>query len=168
MKRNMKTAALVLSAAAVLMSAMPAGAAVYSGPILLPLEYLNDYDEDPYTCYGTGLIRRIGLDEDAAEEYPALAEKLEALSTKDREELAGQFEEYTSYAREARAEGGMEFEASVERDIYPARWDENVFSYLMTYSVYSGGAHGYYSYTGVNIDRETRSPRRMCSPMKRP
>ena len=152
MKRNRKTAALVLSAAAVLMSAMPALAAAYSGPILLPQQYLNDYDEDPYVCYGTGQIQEIGLDEDAAEEYPALAEKLEALSTQDREELAGQFEEYTNYAREARAEGGMEFEATVEREIYPARWDENVFSYLMTYSVYSGGAHGYYGYTGMNID----------------
>ena len=152
MKMNKKNTAWILSAAALFMSAVPAQAAVYSGPILLPLEYLNDYDEDPYTCYGTGLIRQIGLDEDAAEEYPALAKKLDELSTQDREELAGQFEEFTNDAREARDEGGMEYEASVEREIYPARWDENVFSYLMTYSAYSGGAHGYYGYTGMNID----------------
>ena len=123
--------------------------------VLISQTYLYDNDSETYQTYGTGTIRGIRLGKEQAGKYPALAAALDKFSTDQLETLTDQFWEYSGYSRSAHNDGGWEFEAFIETDIKLRRFDDQVLSFVVDYSDYSGGVHGYYSYNGFNYNAQT-------------
>lgn len=117
--------------------------------------WLQDYDSDSHTSYGSGHYQVIGLNGAMRRRWPALADAMDAFSRQEGEDRAASFEEICTDSREISRDTGHEYEASQETDVYPRRADDQVFSFLVYYIGYTGGAHGYYSYMGHNYDPGT-------------
>ena len=125
-------------------------AAAPAHSVLLKTEYLSDYDEEAGKSYGSGHLQMPELAAEDAAEYPALSQVLASLGAEMSAEQKARFEEYTAWARESANGSDWDFEAYLQTDIYIRRVDDSAFSFIMTYSDYSGGAHGYYSSTGYS------------------
>ena len=117
--------------------------------------YLYSYQEDPYETYGSGHISTLTPGPDVTETHPALAETLEALQEKMTADFTEEFNNYAEGIREERKDFPSDKEASLTTDLFLRRADDQVLSFLLNYSSYAGGAHGYYSYLGYNFDTET-------------
>ena len=146
------------AAAALCMAcAVPAGAAPEKGFQIIR-HYLSDYvyDEESGTGknYGGGSYQEI-LPEDLSGDYSQLTETLKQYNQKEMSEMENTFQEYTKDAREALQNGGFEYEAHLETRMLPRRFDDTVFSFLRYCETYTGGAHGYYYYSGYNYDPAT-------------
>lgn len=147
----------VLAAAGIILFAFPALA---SGIIT---NSLYDYIEEPYTTIGSGYYEEILLFGEDAQERAALAEGLEKHAAEHGESLEAEFSQYCDGIREMREYAENDdadsitdsVTASLEYDVLPQRDDAKVFSYVGHYYSYSGGVHGYYSYSGVSFDPQT-------------
>ena len=117
--------------------------------------YLYDYDDAPFTTIGSGFYEEIRLSAEEAARKPALAQALAGHAFDHGGMLEEEFLDYCDIIREIRGNMGDEMTASVEYTVLPQRDDDIVFSYIGYYYGYSGGAHGYYSYTGLNFDPRT-------------
>ena len=148
---------LVLAAAGLFLLASPVLA---SGIVKCSL---YDYIDEPYNLIGSGYYEEIRLFGEEAEEKPALAEALEKNAAEHGKTMEFEFRDYCAGIREMRETAEEDsadsmtdsVTASLEYRVLPQRDDDIVFSYVGNYSSYSGGAHGYYSYTGVNYDPQT-------------
>ena len=125
-------------------------------------------EDIPYTYKGQALVLEnadgdamssgsyfvIGLDAETAKKYPKLSKWVLA----HNQEQASYQEEYvlrTAGDVYEMYDSGWEASFSNDGTFYPVRSDSNVFSFILgTYS-YMGGAHGYQSYKGFNIDPAT-------------
>lgn len=134
-----------------------AGCSVLAAPlteqVLLERHYLNDYDSDPYVNYGSGQYQKIYLDDAGREKWSELDGALRAFSEEYAASIEDFFSESCQEARESRE--NYEYEVYSKSKMLVRRADEQVFSFLVYREDYTGGAHGYYSYTGYNFDPAT-------------
>ena len=116
---------------------------------------LYDYSEDPYVCYGSGYVSTVQLGEAAAAQYPALSDTLGTVAAQMQADFTAEFDSYTQDNRQYQDEGAFQYEALLQTDVIVRRADEQVFSFLLGYQMYAGGAHGYHAYTGYQYDAVT-------------
>ena len=115
---------------------------------------LQDYDEESYV--GSGHWQELRLSGKEAAQYPALNQALDTWFSEEGMRQESTFHDYCQEIREIRTFGASpDVSASLEYDVYPRRSDEKVFSFLASFYGYSGGVHGYYSYSGRNFDPST-------------
>ena len=121
-------------------------------------EYLYDYDEETGVCYGNGHIQTIGLDRETAAACPSLAKALNDFGSQTLSESRDTFREYCQESKTAAREYDHSYEALLETDVFLRRFDDRVFSFLEFTNLYSGGAHGYYYFSGYNYHTEDGTP----------
>ncbi len=152
---------LIIAAAALFMS--PALAGTEEGvreeeparSALISRKSLYDYDEETYQTYGQGELQGVILSREDAQEHPALAASLKTYSDNMFSELSDRFKEYCEWSRTDHQEYQKDYETFVRTDVIMRRYDGEVFSFVQKYEDYSGGAHGYYSFTGHSFDVKT-------------
>ena len=101
-------------------------------------------------------VSAITLTPQSAVHYPKLAEKLEKLNEKRAAKLEKKYKKLKKEAKEAAKERADMFGTFTDsQTYYVQRADSNVVSLLGVTEGYTGGAHGYYGYTGLNLDAQT-------------
>ena len=101
-------------------------------------------------------VSAITLTPQSAVHYPKLAEKLEKLNEKRVAKLEKKYKKLKKEAEEAAKERGDMFGTFTDsQTYYVQRADSNIVSLLGVTEGYTGGAHGYYGYTGLNLDAQT-------------
>ncbi len=91
-----------------------------------------------------------------AGEFPELAEALRERNEKE-EQAAKTFLEETNIQVQERMEmdENWQGEYTQEQDLWVIRADTSVLSILESEYAYTGGAHGFFAYSGVNLDSKT-------------
>lgn len=117
-------------------------------PLVLWNEYDSKYEDDQLVAYSS--TPQVALAKEGTAKYPKLAE---ALQQANRDAMAVR-RGFLAHLIET-GEGGRPEEMDfgplfVKSEINLVRTDEVILSYYEDYSDYTGGAHGYYSYLGVN------------------
>ena len=101
-------------------------------------------------------VSSVTLTPQSAVHYPKLAEKLEKLNEKRVAKLEKRYKKLKKEAEEAAKERGDMFGTFTDsQTYYVQRADSNIVSLLGVTEGYTGGAHGYYGYTGLNLDAQT-------------
>lgn len=142
----------------------PQGAGAEEGePVVLSLMTNSRYDDvwedSQRICYSN--YRKIWLDDgeggDAqagAKGFPQLAQALEELNDETEKSVGKTMEELESQAREQVRNGYFQ-PLSCQSDSWAVRADSQVLSILTSDSVYMGGAHGDYGYSGITFDSQS-------------
>lgn len=98
--------------------------------------------------------QHLELSEKDAEKYPELNRRIEEMNNEEDSYGVGTRDEFLSMMEEFPVEGNAwYYYSNTQYEIQRA--DENIVSVIYDYEGYSGGAHGYYSKTGININPET-------------
>ena len=130
-------------------------------PIVCTKSYYS-YDDEIEKQLFTGKEEGVILDDSCQEAYPALYKTLSENWEKTLSEGDKNAESMTKEARDFYDEmvsygNDMEYFTSYsdENDIYVLRADDVAFSYTITNSTYTGGAHGMYGNGGYTYDSQT-------------
>lgn len=112
------------------------------------------YDETAYVEYD-----KIYLTEEAAKEYPALAATLKSMASLTDDQYAAIYEDLLADVEAIKED--FDGDTSMFLPVYDttelsiARSDDRAFTIASSYTSYSGGVHGYYAMSGINIDSAT-------------
>ncbi len=115
----------------------------------------TDFEFDGPKVYYYADLEKVYLSKEDATKYPALKNALDEFNSKNQRYFENSVADMKTTAGELLAEDYDSPTLRDESSFSIQRADKTVLS-LMTYNYwYSGGAHGYYSHTGVNFDVET-------------
>ncbi|HCI73620.1 MAG TPA: hypothetical protein DHV42_03660 [Lachnospiraceae bacterium] len=164
MKKNQLFATTVICAAlAIGTAAMPAfaeetGADMDSSRIQVYTGKTYEYEwSDEEQCYiAESTCPQVKLDEAAEKSYPKLAEAFRALNKQKKQDADKNFQEMLEEARERFRETPDYTGTYTDMESwYTARADQVVVSLLGLRTGYAGGAHGYESFSCVNLIPDT-------------
>ncbi len=120
------------------------------------LEEFTTYEnaDDGHRLF-TGIVDKVILSDEAKEKYPELSKLIDQYNTLHMDVLNDENLE-TSVIEEDYKNNEYFTEYSSESHLSFRRLDDKVFSVSSSYFGYSGGAHGYYSTSGISYDLETQ------------
>lgn len=163
---KMKTRSILAGVVAVIiagMTAIPAmaeekdsSADVSSVQVYTGFSVMHERSDDKAFYPAEAIYPQAELDDETAAEYPALADAFSRLNEEKRKNSEETFQSLLKDLKERMSED-PDYSAyyTDEESFFVVRADRHIVSLLSVSSGYSGGAHGYAGYSGVNFDPES-------------
>ena len=153
-KYRVVAAAAISSALIAVMAELPAYAGEEASiQLLTSCKYQMEWSDDANRYLAESICPRIALDAASSEKYPELEKALDRLNGQKETEFSNNYQTILEEAK-GRYQEDPDYSGTFTdtESYYVQRADGHVVSVLGVHSGFSGGAHGYKSYSGMNFD----------------
>ncbi|MBQ9156408.1 MAG: DUF3298 domain-containing protein [Eubacterium sp.] len=117
--------------------------------------YIRETDDSGEVVYVSGSHDTIRLSEESQAVYPQLAAAVENKMDAETRQVKKEIEEFAGYYQEDPSTADPDKGYEITDQLFIRRADRRVLSALKYSYRYSGGAHGYFGYSCLNLDAET-------------